>query len=501
MHKLIDQPAMHILLIAMPWLIPPGYGPSPSVAGLILAWSLLLILLVVSKGNAVGSAPAGWLLAGALSSAIALIQNFGYGEHFLGLVSPTEAGVAFANLRQRNQFATLTNIGLAVLLFTPPKWVSSTERLTRLGGAIIVLLVIANAASSSRAGTLELMLLIALFAFWSGRPSRPWEDPRVLWALFGYIAGALLWSWLAQTHSVSGGGILSRAPESAAGCGSRKVLWSNVLHLIAQKPWAGWGWGELDYAHFNALYPGERFCAILDNAHNLPLQLAVELGLPLAVLICCGIGIWVWRQAPWRETQPTRQLAWAVLAVIGLHSLLEYPLWYGPFQMAALMCLWMLRAPASSSTSKVGWAPVGIAVIAPLCIAFLGYVGWDYWRVSLLYRIPSERPAAYRDNTLEEARKTWIFQSQVQFAELTTTGLNRSNAESRNRQALQLLHFSPEPAVVEAIIESAALMGDDAQALYFLQRYKAAFPEPHAQWVRKSSAFQRPEWAGTDKTP
>ena len=58
--------------------------------------------------------------------------------------------------------------------------------------------------------------------------------------------------------------------------------------LIAQKPWLGWGWGELDYAHFITLYPGARFCDILDNAHNLPLHLAVELGVPLAVVLCGG---------------------------------------------------------------------------------------------------------------------------------------------------------------------------------------------------------------------
>ena len=28
----------------------------------------------------------------------------------------------------------------------------------------------------------------------------------------------------------------------------------------------------MDYAHFVTLYPGERFCDILDNAHNLPLH-------------------------------------------------------------------------------------------------------------------------------------------------------------------------------------------------------------------------------------
>ncbi len=108
-----------------------------------------------------------------------------------------------------------------------------------------------------------------------------------------------------------------------------------MLHLIAQKPLAGWGWGELDYAHFRTLYDGPRFCDILDNAHNLPfLHVAVELGVPLALLCMGGALVWAWRRQPWREQDTRRQLGWAVLALVTLHSMLEYPLWYGPFQIA-----------------------------------------------------------------------------------------------------------------------------------------------------------------------
>ena len=46
----------------------------------------------------------------------------------------------------------------------------------------------------------------------------------------------------------------------------------------------------------------------------------------------------VWRLRPWRIQRSEHALAWGVLAVIGLHSLLEYPLWYGPFQVSALLC-------------------------------------------------------------------------------------------------------------------------------------------------------------------
>src|SRR5205085_9473049 len=165
--------------------------------------------------------------------------------------------------------------------------------------------------------------------------------PVLLDALTGAMPARTLWGRL-------GGG---------QACSSRLVLWSNVLHLIAQKPLAGWGWGELDRAHFETLYEGARFCDILDNAHNLPLHLAVELGVPAALLVC-GLGLWwAWRQRPWQEADATRQLAWAVLALIALHSLLEYPLWYGPFQIAFGAALGWLLAPAQQSSSSRRAAP------------------------------------------------------------------------------------------------------------------------------------------------
>jgi hypothetical protein len=294
-------------------------------------------------------------------------------------------------------------------------------------------------------------------------------------------------------------GILSRVTENTAACTSRLTLWSNVLHLIAQKPWFGWGWGELDYAHFITLYPGERFCEILDNAHNLPLHLAVELGVPVAIVFCAVCGLLVWRNRPWAETNPTRQLAWGVLAVIGLHSMLEYPLWYGPFQLAVVLCIWMLWVTPMNADADVQEIepPRGRSIssaltssIAIVLIAACAYAAWDYWRISQIYLAPESRNAAYRDDTLAQIQNSWLFQDQVQFAELTITPLTQENAAHTFALAKRMLHFSPEPRVVEKVIESATMLGRDDDALFYLQRFKAAFPEQQARW---SAALKAPK--------
>mgnify|MGYP000334785991 CR=1 FL=1 len=43
--------------------------------------------------------------------------------------------------------------------------------------------------------------------------------------------------------------------------------------------------------------------------------------------------------------------------------------------------------------------------------------------------------------------------------------------------------WAATPRVIEALIESAVLLGRDDEALYYLQRYRAAFPERHARWA------------------
>ena len=468
------------------WLVPFSSGPTPSVIPwLVAAFGAVVALLFRSQLTPQSVAQA-WLLAALISAFIGLVQYFGQTQALVPWISTTAIGEAFANLRQRNQFATLTSIGLLALLWqvaqqpTHSPTRGETERRMHFAtGACALLLAMGNAASGSRTGLLQWVLVLALAIVWSSRGQR-----RVLsvsaFALAAYVLAALLLPWVLEVVAgVQSGGLLGRFKEEA-GCSSRRVLWSNVLHLIAQKPWTGWGWGELDYAHFITLYPGERFCEILDNAHNLPLHLAVELGVPVA-LVVCGLGLWLtWRAKPWCETDATRQLAWGVLAVILLHSMLEYPLWYGPFQIAAGLCVWLLLRKLFSPLDLVHstW-------IATLFIAVIAYAGWDYWRISQIYLIPTMRAEPYRENTLNKIRGSWLFQNQVQFAELTTITLTPENAAQINAMAKQLLHFSPEARVVEKLIESAVMLGRDEEALFYLQRFKAAFPEAHARWSKK----------------
>jgi O-antigen ligase len=335
-------------------LLRSGWSPETLAlaAGCVLVWLMTALAAAHARDAAFVRLVAGaWALAAVASTAAALLQYFGVADRLEPWVDVSAAGEAFANLRQRNQFASLTAVGMAASL-----WLAPTQGRRWPWLVAMAWLATGNAATTSRTGLIELVLLGAVTWRWAGMRSgrmRLW-----LVGLATYAAAAIVLPLLADAAGVAQNPVWQRVTDGNA-CGSRLVLWSNVLHLIAQRPWLGWGWGDLDYAHYMTLYPGARFCDILDNAHNLPLHVAVELGLPAALALCGFIAWCCWRGQPWDERDEVRQLPWTVVMVLAVHSMLEYPLWYGPFQIALGLALGLLHSPGGTRATTT-WARAGL---------------------------------------------------------------------------------------------------------------------------------------------
>lgn len=451
-----------------------------------------------------------WLLAALVSSVIALLQYVELAKHFYPLMNIATEGEAFANLRQRNQFATLSNMGLAVLLLGGLHSRSSASALEHDAfnassgfqkwwpvlwpWLAMGLLVKANAASVSRTGMIGLVIVAVLALIWHGR-----TDKRVrllaVAAPLVYGLAALCLPYVGQWFTGHmGNSLFVRLDLSGLqSCTSRKALYLNVLELIAQKPWLGWGWRELSFAHYEAHYSGPRFCEILDNAHNLPLQLAVELGIPAAFLLLMGLFVPVIKAKPWGETMPVRQLAWAVLTLLMLHSMLEYPLWYGPFLMAFGLCLGLLwpGRQAKDLANEIHLASVGGssngfllrtvgAVAAALAVLFASVA---FMSMSQIFVAPSARSEILWNFNQRWPLGYWLFARQSQFAQLVTQNPNDADPAQRYALATALLHYSPEPRVVQAQLEAAEKLGlPQAQREAMARQFEAVYPADFKEW-------------------
>jgi hypothetical protein len=363
---------------------------------------------------------------------------------------------AYANLRQRNQFGSLMALGLAAWLsLQPPTW----QRIPLFHWLQLGLLSLGAVMSCSRAGAISWLALAALAAVgWhkhrltARRPA--WVASAVAAGLFVLFSGAMPSEAPLETHPATVSApapALTRATTQAEGldiCESRLVLWRNVLELSLQRPWTGWGWGELDHAMATQPLTGTRFCGIVAHAHSLPMQLMVEWGWPIAWGLMACAGVWLWRRRPHASTSSQALLGWALLVPLMVHSLLEFPLWYGPFQMTLGLALGLVTGPAERPASTQ--ARTGTLGLAVLLVVGAVWGAFDYLRVSQPY-LPSHlrMPHAQRA-PLVEAEKTFWFRNAFEFVQLTSTGVPKEDPKAL---AQRLMHYSPEPAVSKFLQE------------------------------------------------
>jgi len=464
-----------VLLLAWPWVQPFSSTPLPNVWPWLTSWACLALALLMWQRLSVAILVQGWALAAVLSSATGLVQFFGQAELLApALHVPAYLGDAMGNLRQRNQLASLLAMGMLAVLIWRALGLSMAHTLWMLA-----LLAMGLAATASRTGLLQLLFIAVWMLLHRAAPKG-----REALALTGLLLGVYaLASWLlpALLQQVSGQATDNAMARMGAlgGCGSRQALWANVLHLVAQQPLGGWGWDQLRYAHYITEYPSLRFCDMLGNAHNLPLHVAFVWGVPVAVLGSLGVLVWVVRARPWQHQGAGPQLAWGVLGVLALHSLLEYPLWYGPFQVALLLCLWLMRGRVWQIL-HVQTRATGLALVL---LGVLAFVAYDHAQVRQIYLPAAQRYSLWRDPALQVAQRAWLFRGTAVFAQVTVTPVQEGNARAMLEASLEAMHTSPEPRVIEKLLDSARLLGEDALYEAHKKHFQRVYPQAYLAWA------------------
>jgi O-antigen polymerase len=425
------------------------------------------------------------ILASVMSAFVTVAQFYGHDQ--------LHSRIAHGILGQRNLQATLSTIGvLAICLLAGNKVTESTQLAwfkLILFLTPLCLLSISAAISQSRTATIQ-WFLIALTLFLLRRKllrtCRLLATIALVIFCVTLIAQEVTSINMANFHQT----VFNR--WSDANAYTRTALWTNAWLLMLDQPFLGHGWRSLAFMHYTTEFSSERFMEMLDNAHNLPLHLAVELGMPVALLFCSVVVWLIWKNKPWAETLPERQLAWGILMVIGIHSMVEYPLWYGPFFMTTVIAVgilcadgwraWLL-AQTQDAQRTVLWGIRGFAV---LLLAGTAFAAFDYHRVSQIYLQPEERSAWYKADPLGAAKKSVLFQNHAKFAELQITPLTRETAPRVLALSSELVMWSPEPRIIEKLIESAVMMQIDDLAAFHIKRYKIAYPQAYALWSDRS---------------
>ena len=437
-----------------------GAGALPASLALSAFGLLVAAGVLVTGGLAARSGEEGdhlfaafataWLVAGLLNLLVAGIQVFAPGLADGDFIATSNLpGRAVGNLRQPNHLSSL-------LLWSVIATVALLEmrRLSlRLAAVLVAALVFGIVLTASRTGVISIVLL----ALWGALDRR--LAPRTRWLLLAApLVYALAWVGMAQWAELAQktfGGAERIAEDMGRGAdysSSRFTIWAHTWALIKDSPWLGVGFGEFNYAWTLTSFP-DRPKAFFDHTHNLPLQLAVELGLPLASAVMALLVYALWRAARGAWLAPDDDVSGIgaracviMVLMIGLHSLLEYPLWYAYFLLPAAWAWgFALGRPAAMTVAKATQAPspvskaspappetpkpsmvLNLAAAAVVLGALLAVA--DYTRVVAIFSSSDDAtPLARR---IEAGRRSVLFSHHADYAAVTSGVVMRDPAAS-----------------------------------------------------------------------
>jgi O-antigen ligase len=439
--------ALALLLVGVQWAAARGL---PGSLALQATYVIMLPMAVawaaaVTAGPLAGQAEDGhadtfanaMLLCGLVNTLIAMVQVFApdwtnWADGSL-IARSGLPGRAVGNLRQPNHLASLLMWALIALVPVAQRGRWWSLRLNRPMLALMgALLILAEVLSASRTGMAGMLLL----AVWGAADKRLARHVR-LGMLSAPLVYALFWAgmdaWARETAHTFFGAVRVAAGGDLSS--HRFAIWSNTLDLIRMHPLAGVGFGEFNFAWSLTPFPG-RPVAFFDHTHNLPLQFAVELGLPLATLVMALLvwALWQAAQRSWRvqgEAGTASRAALMMVLMIGLHSMLEYPLWYAYFLLPTAWAWGLaLRQPLRGGDDTRDTAPqdntgpkpspwvraLGIVMVLGTLFAMV-----DYRKVTVIYSGSSSgEPAMSLPERIDRGRTSLLFEHHADYAAVTT---------------------------------------------------------------------------------
>lgn len=451
---------------------------------LYLLWATLLIMLGQKLRVEIGlTTVATWLavalVAGAELDALAgLLQHYRWHTVLDPFVTVKVANAVYGNTAQPNHFANYLALGMISLglLFVQNKlkaWQAAV-----LAAPLLFVMVL----SGSRSSWLYLFWMLASAWWW--QRGRIAYRPLLHYAI-GLLAGFVVMHLVVQIPwmaGVNGTNTMERMFGDAGGSGGiRLALWQESWYIFTQFPLLGAGLGQFGWHHFNldVAQHAPIISGLYNNAHNLLIQVAVEMGLAGVVVLLGTVGLWVWGQ----HQQPRDLEHWwgyAILAVIGIHSMLEYPLWYAYFIGIAAIVLGLFDAGTFKlELRKLGRLSVAAMLLLGAVALYQAIQGYRKLELALTLHQPATQDASYTPKIRDALVEAHGYPLMSSYAELFMSGMIDPSVEHLDEKLAlneRAMHFVPIASVVYREAWLLQLAGKTEEARVQFEKALWAWP-------------------------
>ncbi len=348
----------------------------------------------------------GWIfIVGALLSLIvAMLQWLKISEGAdIALFTPLENGRPYANLGQPNNLATLFGFGLAGVFYLFEK--NKIRNCFAL--ALAWLLVFGLALTQSRTPWVVAAILPFFWLWQSQRMPLRTASRHVVLLVAVYAGFVLMLPVLGSFLEAPAGSVLERATQA-----HRWDMYKQALYFIAHGPWHGFGWGQIESAHY--LFAGEAPPAIFYHySHNIVLDMLLWNGPWIGGAIVVFFTVWLGGLF-FRKNTVESLFAWVGLLFFLTHSMLEYPHAYLFLLLPAGLLIGVIEGQHSSGAFEIPVPKFLVAIIAVAGLAGTVVFWKNYSIIEDDYRMAMRRMEVDFVPEEQQAASQTILLSNVQ---------------------------------------------------------------------------------------
>jgi O-antigen ligase len=462
-----------------------------------LLWACLLMVLGHRLRCVLGweklSITLAWFLVGGglINTGMTILQYSGVTSLWL---FPKLTAQSFGNLGQPNHFADYMALATGSLLYLWGK-----RRLPDISLALLATTFLAMLALSGSRSSWFYLSAFFILAFIRQRTDPSRENRQLMFACFMLLPAfaviqASLLSLLPllgnETHILP----TERFFQQVNGASVRLTLWRDALQMLAAHPWLGVGYGQFAWNSFllAGTHAANEVTHPAEHAHSLPLNLLAELGIFAGMLLAtCG---WLWIKAATKDGMSLeRWWMWSLLAVLGIHSMLEYPLWYSYFLGIAAVLL----GAGETRLLHPDFSRIGRpALSAMLALGLYSAIGLQQSYAALescinraiTHKIRDSELASTNQNLLR-LRKESMLAPYVELMYAMSLTPSNELLDEKLLISATAMHFEPVSEVVYRYAELLALKGEFVAAQKQITLAVQAYPEDFSQYQKSFQAL------------
>ncbi|HEY9277596.1 MAG TPA: Wzy polymerase domain-containing protein [Methylotenera sp.] len=479
-------------ILGVQWAI--GMLHSAQYALLMLSylnWAFLLTLLGSHLRRELG-----WnKLVSALAFSLVIAGIINGGIVVLQIVTRTGGAIPFlpylpsyGPFAQENHFADFTALAIASLIYLYVKGRFSTAFSTLL----LIWFLLMLAVSGSRSSWLYLIATVTLALVMQARSIQQNRNSAATRNLL-YMCLATLPAFALIhlfTHYVAPDGLFNLTTDRIVNGinidtpSARLQIWYDSLRLFWQSPWLGIGAGKMNAESFLLLnIPSAiAYKSIFEHAHNLFLHLLTEMGIGAFLITLTCLVIWI-RKFKWHELNLETWWLITLLTILGIHSMLEYPLWYAYFLGVAAVLLGVgdekiitINAPQISST-LIARLIRGSLVI----VLLLGALNLGTMLIAHMKLANSIHQSVNADTNKQIEELDWVYRYTLlsPYAELmyaVSTVVDHNDIDRQIALNQSALDFRPFSKIAYQQVVLLKLKGEDLNAKKLLKRTLMVYP-------------------------